>query len=413
VNTYSLKTFGCKLNQYESQLIRENFIKNDWSEAPSIQMAEYLVINSCAVTSSGIKELRKFVRSSRDKNPKLKIIVTGCVVEIYPDEVKDLPLFNMVSNKNKYRIPGIIFNQNNVCLDKISSFNGHTRAFVKIQDGCNNKCSYCCAWMARGPSRSRRPEDVLEEITILLERGYKEIVLTGLCLGDFGKDIKCSLAELLQEIESLDFNFRLRLSSIEPQDVNNNLISCVEKLKKIVPHLHIPLQSGSDKILSLMGRKYSRDYFQNTIYRLKDISNFQFSTDVIVGFPKENDDDFQNTLNLLKELLPVRVHIFPFSPRPNTKAYGINRRIPSDIINRRKQEVRKAIKQAIIQNFKNQIGKRFTVLCEQKRGNLWSGYTENYIKVDFEDNRDLKNQFVVVEIYKLDETKPALLAKAH
>ena len=366
-------------------------------------MAEYLVINSCAVTSNGVKELRKFVRSSHSKNPKLKIIVTGCVVEIYPDELKGLPLFNMISNKNKYEIPGIIFNQSSVCLDKISSFNRHTRAFVKIQDGCNNKCSYCCAWMARGESRSRKSGEILEEIKILLNNDYKEIVLTGLCLGDFGKDISSSLPQLLERIENLSPDFRLRLSSIEPQDVSNDLISYIKKSKKIVPHLHISLQSGSDKILSLMGRKYSKDYFRNIIYRLKNINNFQFSTDIITGFPKENDDDFQNTLSLLKELSPVRVHVFPFSPRPNTKAYGMGGSLSPSVINDRKRAAQDLAKKVVVQNLQAQSGETFTVLFEGKNKDYWAGYTENYIRAVLKYKRNLKNTFRKVKVVNVNK----------
>ncbi|MDP8233544.1 MAG: tRNA (N(6)-L-threonylcarbamoyladenosine(37)-C(2))-methylthiotransferase MtaB [Candidatus Saelkia tenebricola] len=413
MNYFYLKTFGCKLNQYESQLIRENLIFNGWIEVFVIQNAEYVFVHSCAVTANSIKELRKFVHSAKRKKQNLKIVVLGCVVEIYPEELKGLFLFKMFSNKEKFKIMDSFSDKHVEFFDRISSFQGHTRSFVKIQDGCDNKCSYCCAWMARGPSKSRDPENILEEVKVLLNNGYKEIVLTGLCLGDFGKDIDHSLVMLLREIESLDFDFRIRLSSIEPQDVGEELITYMKQSQKVVPHVHVSLQSGSDKILKLMGRRYSVDYFKDMIHRLKGINNFQFSTDIIIGFPEENDKDLQNTMNLLKDFSPVRVHIFPFSPRPHTRAYGMGGMTASCIIDQSKKEVFDFIKKLIIKNLKNQIGKTFTVLFEQKTGNYWAGYTENYIRVILKDKEDLKNRFINVDIIGVDESKCVSIAKIH
>ncbi len=403
---FYLKTFGCKLNQYESQLIRENLVFNGWFEVESIEQADYVLINSCCVTHNAVKELKKFICSIKRKNPTIKVAALGCLVQIYPQELQDLGCDLLSNNKEKFDLSGSL----NRAKEHIEGFKGHTRAFVKVQDGCNNRCSYCCVWMARGPSYSRDKSQILDEVKTLLKAGYKEIVLTGCCLGDFGKDIDSSLSELLGEIESIDFDFRIRLSSIEPQDVSEKLIKTITKSSKIVPHLHIPLQSGSDTILRLMARKYDREYFRGLVLKLKGLNNFQFSTDIIVGFPGESEKDFKDTIELLKELIPVRVHIFPYSPRPKTAAFELDNKITKDLLVRRRKEALSVAQDLILNNLKNQIGKRFQVLVERKIGDFWVGYSENYIKIKFKGDGNLKNRLLLVEAIGLDLNKDTLLA---
>lgn len=412
MNSFIIKTFGCKLNQYESQLIRENLLNIGWVEVPNIENADYIIVNTCAVTADSIKGLRKFIKSSNKNYPQARIIAVGCVGEVYSEELENLPLYLILGNKEKEKFPQIISNTDSIT-DKISYFANHTRAFVKIQDGCNNNCSFCCAGLARGLSHSRNPFEILDEIKTLLGNGYKEIVLTGLCLGDYGKDINYSLSGLLKEIQNLNFDFRIRLSSIELQDITEELINIMTDSNKLAPHLHIPLQSGSDKILKLMNRKYSSDNFRNTVLKLRrEIENFQFSTDVIIGFPQETEADFENTIELLKFLRPIRVHIFPFSPRPKTLAYNF-KRIPEKIVYQRKKIINDEVNKIVACVLKEQIGKEMKVLFENKLDGKWLGYSENYFKVGVKYKSNLKNELLPVVVKGVDKLNHLLLAHRH
>jgi len=378
---FFLKTFGCKLNQYESQLIRENLLSCGFQETNSVYDSQYVIVASCAVTQDSVKGIRKFIGSVRAKNPRAKIIVTGCWVNIYPHQVKKTHPYLTLNNREKYYLPAFLGKKDFQFKNQISGFKSHHRAFVKIQDGCDNRCSYCCVWMARGKSQSRNPGEILEEIKNLVKAGYKEIVLTGLCLGGYGKDIDYSIVKLLGEIEKLNYRFRIRLSSIEPQDVREELIEFLRKSEKLVPHLHIPLQSGSDRILKLMNRKYDCHYFANLVSKLKSCNEkFQFSTDVMVGFPGEEEGDFLNTVKILKELSPVKVHIFPFSPRPETPAFNLKCQISPKVVWERKKKMQKDVDEIIKNALENQIGQTLQVLFERKRDKWWEGYSENYIK---------------------------------
>jgi threonylcarbamoyladenosine tRNA methylthiotransferase MtaB len=405
---FVFKTFGCKLNQYESELIRENLILAGLKEVEDLLSAQYLIVASCAVTQDSIKGMRKFISSARKKNPGIKVIILGCVVNLYPEEVKSIKPDLALDNIEKYNLPAVIGSKKIKFQNKISEFKSHHRAFVKIQDGCNNKCSYCCVWMARGKSRSRNRDQILEEIKILLSKGYKEIVVTGLCVGDYGKDIGSSLVDLLKEIEKLDNEFRIRISSIEPQDVGQELIDFLTCSEKTVPHLHIPLQSGSDRILKLMNRKYDTSYYKDVIKKLKKVSKkFQFSTDIIVGFPAEEERDFQSTITILRELSPVRVHIFPFSPRPKTPVFDFQPRVSCKIIWERKKRLQEEVRRIIRGNLENQIGANLTVLFERKKGGFWVGYSENYIPCFLKGEKDLNGEFQNVRVISVDKSNLA------
>ncbi|MDP8216805.1 MAG: tRNA (N(6)-L-threonylcarbamoyladenosine(37)-C(2))-methylthiotransferase MtaB [Candidatus Kaelpia imicola] len=403
---FYLKTFGCKLNQYESQLIRENLTLNNWLEVESVEQSDYVLINSCCVTHDAVRELKRFIRSVKRKNSALKIAVLGCLVQLYPQELQDIECDILSNNREKFDLSGNLTKVK----DYIEGFKNHTRAFVKVQDGCNNRCSYCCVWMARGSSRSRDRGQVLNEIAALLRSGYKEIVLTGCCLGDFGKDRGSSLSQLLSEINGIDSDFRIRLSSIEPQDVDKELIESISNFDKIVPHLHIPLQSGSDTVLKLMGRKYDKEHFRELVLKLKGMDSFQFSTDIIVGFPGEREEDFKDTIELLKELRPIRVHVFPYSLRPKTAAFELGGKVTGTVLLSRRKEALSAAQILILDNLKEQVGKRFQVLIERKIGNFWVGYSENYIKIKFRGDRDFKNRLLLVKAVDLDSNDSALLA---
>jgi threonylcarbamoyladenosine tRNA methylthiotransferase MtaB len=406
MHSFYIKTFGCKLNQYESQLIRENLYLNSWPETDNAEQAEYVLINSCCVTDNAVRDIKKFIRSLKRKDSNLKIAVLGCLVDLYPQELQGFNCDILLGNKDKFNLGNRLVKTK----DRIEEFKGHTRAFVKVQNGCDNRCSYCCVWMARGPSYSRDYKDILSEIESLLNRGYREIVLTGCCLGSFGKDKGFSLSSLLKDINRIKQDFRVRLSSIEPQDITKELIDTIILCDKVVAHLHIPLQSGSDKILSLMGRKYDRDYFKRLVLKLKTIDHFQFSTDIIVGFPGEDEEDFKDTLAILRELMPVRVHTFPYSPRPKTAAYELAGQISRAAVVKRHRKAQSEVKELVLENLRQQLGEVFYVLIERELDGFWQGYSENYIKIKVKSNENLKNKLLLVKTAELDLDQGALLA---
>lgn len=406
-SSFYIKTFGCKVNQYESQLIYEELLNLGFKET-KLQECNYIIVNSCTVTADADKGLRKFIHSARRINPSAEVIVVGC----YPHKFKDkfLPGVNkMLDNFQKYSLGnylkgGKVFSEQ-MPSQKITGFKSHTRAFLKVQDGCDNRCSYCCIWQARGSSRSRSLQDIIEEAKGLIARGYHELVLTGVCLGSYGRDLSpaLSLNDVIEALERLDGEFRIRLSSLDPQYITEGLISRIRSSSRICPYLHIPLQSGSEKILRLMRRGYDVGEVREIITKLRKIKNFEFSVDVMVGFPQEDEYDFNSTVELLQELAPIRVHVFPFSPRPGTAAEKLDGRLPSKIIKERKQFLIKISWEIIKKQLSRYFGKDLMVLSE---GKGW-GYSENYIKVGFLTPVE-ENKFYSVRIKKLNPSLPGL-----
>ncbi|MBM3252253.1 MAG: tRNA (N(6)-L-threonylcarbamoyladenosine(37)-C(2))-methylthiotransferase MtaB, partial [Candidatus Omnitrophica bacterium] len=341
-----LFTLGCKVNQYETQAIREDFLKKGFKEAGNTKADIYL-INTCTVTQAADRKSREYIYRSKRENPNAKIIVTGCYVENDRDSIAQIPGIDfIIANQLKDKIADIalspqkkFFYRNQKYLDlKISGFAHHSRAFVKIQDGCDNRCSYCKVSLVRGPSRSRKLESIIQETRELVDNGYKEIVLTGICLGAYGKDLKpkIELSSVIENIENLDGEFRIRLSSIEAKDITDKLIQKLASSKKICRHLHIPFQSGDDKILKLMNRKYTARFYRELIKKVKKaVPEVAITTDIMVGFPGETKRHFKNTLEFLDEVSPSRMHIFSFSPRPGTAAYSLPHKIESKIVKQR------------------------------------------------------------------------------
>ncbi len=413
MDNFYLKTYGCKLNQYESQLIRENLLKRGLLETSKARDCDYVVVNSCAVTEKSVQELKRFIRLIIGEHPKAKIIAAGCVLDLYPEELAGFPIFKYFKNSQKQEIAASLSYIKENPLTKVSFFKSNTRAFVKIQDGCDNRCSYCCVWIARGRAISRNPLEVIAEVKGLLENGFKEIVLCGICMGSFGKDIGLTIVELLHGIEKLDFDFRLRLSSIEPQDINTDFIAYFNKSGKIVPHLHIPLQSGSDRVLKAMNRKYSVDFYKDVVMKLKEKPNFEFSTDVMVGFPNEDARDFQKTEDFLSSLIPIKTHIFTFSPRPKTSAFDFKKEAKGSLISERRKTLQALCHKLVLSKLSGHIGGDFKVLFERELNGLWIGYSENYIRIAYRCHENLKNKFRLLKAVELDKQKEMLIAKMH
>lgn len=410
-----LKTLGCKVNQYETQAIRENFFKYGYEEVSDTKGADICIINTCTVTKMSDRKSRHIIRQTIKLNPYAKIVVTGCYAERDQKDIAGIRGVDfIIPNSKKSKILDIIEgkdNGNKALPEKfsleISSFKDHSRAFVKIQDGCNNFCSFCKVPYVRGRSSSRKLKPIVEEVKRLVKMGFREIVLTGICLGAYGKDLEgiIDIANVIEAIEELPGRFRLRLSSIEPNMVSGRLIEVMAYSQRLCPHLHIPLQSGDEEILKKMNRNYRVEEYKGLIKRLRDkISEVSLTTDVLVGFPGEKENNFLNTLNFLKEISPSRMHIFPYSLREGTSASCFKNEVPKDKIKAR-IDILKSLAEVFSLRYREKfVGREVDVLVESKpdkKSGLLTGYTDTYIKVTLEGRESLCGEIVPVKITQL------------
>ena len=394
MKTIKFFTLGCKVNQYDTQSIREAFLRKGFKESAAGKASDFYLINTCTVTSSADKKSCNIIRHCVKTNPKSKVIVTGCMVK------KDGGRLSAI--KGVYSVISRRFFP-----EQISDFTNHTRAFLKVQDGCNNFCSYCKVPQARGASRSRKPEEIIEEARRLAKKGFKEIVLTGICLGAYGRDLKINsgLAGLIKDLENIDGILRIRLSSIEAKDVSDELIKNISLSTKLCPHLHIPIQSGDDSVLKSMNRSYSSGDYTKLIGKLrKSISDIAITTDVLVGFPGETKENFENTVKLLKKIRPLKIHIFPYSKREGTAAAGFNNGVPAQEVKRRVLEL-KGLGAYLAKEYMNKfINKEKLVLIEARlkdKPGFWEGFTDNYMRVIIRSDSDLKNCLIPLKLNRL------------
>jgi threonylcarbamoyladenosine tRNA methylthiotransferase MtaB len=389
---FFLKTYGCKVNQYESQAIRESFLSKGYQETDDIKDAGLCLVNTCTVTAKADRQCREILRKIKRENPYASIIAAGCYAELNAKDIKAIDdSIELLGNNEKLKFSAD---------SGISFFKGHTRAFIKVQDGCNNFCSYCKVPIVRGRSRSRDPEEVFKEAKALIDSGYKELVLTGICLGDFGKysykDTR--LSALIGNISEIKKDFRIRLSSIELPDITDDLIGEMNGRKKICRHFHIPLQSGDDDILRQMNRKHTvSDFISRVEYNRSIIPDMGITTDIIVGFPGETESNFKNTVKAIEKTTPSRTHIFTYSPRPGTKAAILKDDVPSKVKKQRAARL-KTITDKFSNDFqKRQIQSEQRILIEHNRdrrtGKL-CGYTDNYVKVLIDGPDQLMGSFV-------------------
>jgi threonylcarbamoyladenosine tRNA methylthiotransferase MtaB len=395
-------TVGCKLNQFETEQIRESLEASGFASAAGDLRADIYVINTCTVTHKSDYRSRQAVRRAVKANPGAFIIVTGCYAQRFPEELASIPGVDAVlGNAFKDRIPEFIRDAktrkplievtepdagNDLCgARKIHRFGSYTRAFVKIQDGCDYHCSYCAVPSARGPSRSKLPAAVLEEISLLADRGYKEVVLTGVHLGQYGKDLEPahSLAGLLEKIARLEALRRVRLSSVEPRDFTDDLIRLMsDPGARICPHVHVPLQSGDDSVLQAMGRHYTRGFYSDLIGRIAgSVPGSGIGLDVMVGFPGEDERAFGNTYDLIDSLPVTYLHCFSFSARPGTKAYDLGDPVEPHEKKRRSRALRN-LGMRKNREFRFRLeGKKLRVLVLGKRqGGLLTGLSGNYVR---------------------------------
>lgn len=396
-----IATLGCKVNRYESAALEENLQKKNFLLVPFDSKADVYIINTCTVTALSDFQARQLIRRAHRMNPQAKILVTGCYAQIAPGDLAAMDEVSMViGNDRKIEIPellekhitvpsriltGNIFRQKKFCNMPLATFGDRTRAFLKIQDGCDSFCSYCIVPFARGVSRSMPPAELFSALSRLDQEGYKEIVLTGIHLGSYGHDLEpaIDISQILREICNRPWDTRIRLSSIEPREVTTDLLNIIKNNELICPHLHIPLQSGDDKILQLMKRDYDARFFRNLIEKVYSaIGDIAIGVDVMVGFPSESEEQFKNTLNLLENLPVAYLHVFPYSARPKTAAQKIKPQIPGNIKKERAAILRQLSEEKWEKFALRFSGNPLNVLVEStkdKKTGMWKGFSQNYL----------------------------------
>lgn len=414
---YSL---GCKVNSYETEYVINEFKKKGYKIVPFSSEADIYVINTCSVTNSSDQKSRKIIRSAC-KNKNAIVVVMGCYSQINPNIVSDIDGVSIVlGNKDKNKVVEYvekyindkesfqnIYNLQNSKFEDmfLDRFENHTRAFVKIQDGCNNYCSYCIIPYTRGNVRSKDKTIVINEVKALVKNNYKEIVLTGIHTGHYGQDLKeYDFSDLLNELESIDGLERIRISSIEITELTDKFLDVLKNSKKIVNHLHIPIQSGCDKILKLMNRKYDINYFIDKINKIRLIRpDIAITTDVIVGFPNETEKDFNITKENIKKIGFTELHVFPYSKRTGTKAATMDNQIDGNI---KKERVKELIN--ISNNLKQKFYNKYIntydyVLTENFDKGYLIGHLSNYGKVMFKGDINDLNKIIKVKLLSYND----------
>ena len=399
-------SFGCKVNQVEFENLKIEALGYNINITNDLNIADAVVINSCAVTEQAVQKLKNFLKKIKKNNSNAKIFVTGCAAELKKDGLKDDFADFVITNAGKSDLLKYISKQQDflksIAFEDTFQNTGvpgsfdKTRGFLKIQDGCDDFCSYCIIPSLRGKPRSKPVESVIEEFKILLEKGYKEIVLVGIHIGKYGYDLNVSLTDLLKELIKIEGNYRIRLSSLEVTEISEELIDIIKNNQdRICPHFHIPLQSGSDEILKKMNRNYLALDYINTIKNIRaKIPDATIGSDVIVGFPGESDENFKESINTLEDAIVSYLHVFPFSLREGTDAYLMSDKIDEYIINDRAKHLRKYGEAFKFNAAKKFAGKSMRVLTEKNN----KGLTDHYFQVKFNENVDA-NRFVTVKIF--------------
>lgn len=413
----SFYTIGCKLNFAETSTISEEFKKRGFEIVEFGEPADVCVINTCSVTENADRDCRRIVRKALKVSPNAFIIVTGCYAQLRPDEIAKIEGVDLILGSNeKFKIFDFVgdFHKNYHAqifvspINEISEFHiasstptsDRTRAFLKVQDGCDYNCSYCTIPLARGESRSPEVNIILEKAKTLAQLGYKEIVLSGVNVGDYGRKIGTNLFELVKELEKIDGIERIRISSIEPNLLTEEMIDYFISSEKICNHFHIPLQSGSDEILRKMRRRYNSELYRRRIEYIKSKDpDACIGADVIVGFPGESEKHFETTYNFISDLPISYLHVFTYSERPNTDAVNLPGKVSIEERHKRSEMLRNLGLKKKMAFYRQMVGKEFDVLWESevKDGKMF-GFTRNYVKVGVPYNPSLVNKIVPVKV---------------
>lgn len=413
-------TLGCKVNQYESEAMLEALLAGGFQEARSGEEADVVVVNSCTVTATSDQKVRQTLRRAKRDNPGAVMVLTGCMPQAFPEEAAGLLEADVVLGNarrgdllprvmeylsSKQRIVDIAPHEKGEAFEKmsVSAFHGRTRAFLKIQDGCDRFCSYCIIPYARGRVRSKPLEELREEVLKLGEAGYQEVVLTGINLPAYGKELGLHLCDAVEAACAAPGIHRVRLGSLEPEQLTPEVIARMAKEEKLCPQFHLSLQSGCDETLRRMNRHYTTAEYREIVENLrKAFPNCAITTDIMVGFAGETEEEFQASLTFAQEIAFAKVHVFAYSRRPGTRAYDM----PDQVSNRVKEErsrkmiqVTRATQQAFLQE---QVGRVEEVLFEQqKERGLWEGYTRNYTHVLMPSGKDLSGQLIQTRLVQV------------
>jgi len=405
-----IETLGCKVNTYESEVIKEEFLRNGYELADNLSDANVIVVNTCSVTNQSDAKSRKVIRNARKNNKNAILVVCGCSSQNHQDELKDLGADILIGNKDKSKIFDYVnnydnkqiinyYNMINTDFEKMSldNYSERTRAFVKIQDGCNNYCSYCIIPYLRGTIRNKDLYDAINEINTLVNNGFKEIVLTGIHTGSYPE-----LVKLIQEISKNDKLERIRISSIEATEINDEFLKELKNNNKICNHMHIPVQAACDNTLKKMNRKYDMNKFKEIINKIREVRpDINITTDLIVGFPTETKEDFLESYNNAKEIKFGKIHVFPYSKRDGTVAAKM-KSIVTDTEKKERTHKMITLSNKLENEYYNKfIDKTLSVLVEEVFDKYCTGHTDNYIKVII--NKKLEhNKFYNVKIIKVD-----------
>lgn len=418
MKTVAFITLGCKVNQYESNAMAQKFIENGYEliEDENIS-ADIYIINTCTVTNMSDRKSRQMLRRVKEKNKNAIVVAVGCYAQVAKDDLEKIPEIDLVLGNNekadilKYVNDYILENKKELKMEDVLqtkefvefgdiTFTEKTRAVIKVQDGCDRYCSYCIIPYARGRVRSRKPENIISEINKIAKKGIKEVVITGIHIASYGKDFKDNyrLIDLLEDLNEIDGIERIRLGSLEPLLITEEFMERLVKLEKVCHHFHLSLQSGCDETLKRMNRRYSTEEFRNIVNILRRFyQDVVLTTDIIVGFPGETEQEFEKTCEFLKEIKFYKMHVFKYSPRKGTKAASMPNQIDGNI----KEERSKKLIEISSENeryYNNKyIGKEIEVLFEEKKNGTYHGHTKNYLLVYCEADENLENKIVKVK----------------
>lgn len=418
MKTVASHALGCKVNQYESEAIAELFQQRGYHIVNIEQPADVYIINTCTVTNFGDKKSRQLIRKVKRQNPDSIVVVAGCYAQTAPEEIMEIEGVNIVvGTKNRVQIVELVDNykkegQPQNCVTEImkerefeplsiQKLENRTRAYLKIQDGCSQFCSYCIIPYARGPVRSRKPEDVMLEVKRLEENGFQEIVLTGIHVASYGKDLKdITLIEMIEKVHTVEGIKRIRLSSIEPNIITNEFAERLSKLNKVCDHFHLSLQSGCDETLQKMNRKYTTKKYRQAVEILRNyMPSVAITTDIIVGFPAETEQNFLESYEFAKEIGFSKIHVFPYSPKRGTPAAVMPNQISNSIKSERSQKLISLSEEMAELFLCKFVGKNRNVLYERQIAqNVYEGHTTNYIKVHTVCDQNITNKIVETTI---------------
>lgn len=400
---FNILTFGCKVNQYESNMMKEKMLSSSFLFEENLDKADIIIVNTCSVTNVADKKCLKTIRKIKREYPEKVLAITGCSSQNKQEIYEKLDADILIGNKDKSKIADYIkeflqtekhvikfYNERNLEFEDmmINNYN-HVRAFIKIEDGCDNFCSYCIIPFVRGSVRSKKFAEVINEAKILAEKNHKEIVLTGIHTGRYESD-NHDLTDLINALSKIEKIKRIRISSIEITELNDKFLNMLKENPKVCDHLHIPLQAGSNEILKRMNRKYDLEFYENKIKEIRNIRpDISISTDIIVGFPYETDELFAECLKFSEKMEFSKIHVFPYSLREGTAAAQMDHQVPSEI---KKNRVRKLIELSnkLEKNYINKFkGKSLDILVEECNNNISVGHTSNYIKMEVSENLEI------------------------